>query len=411
MYYQINRETQKLELIFDKAEYMALDDAKKREIKSNFLFSRTIGGWVSRAKWPNTYYAEKTAQSLGAENRGKIGEALSFAEQMEAKAERAEARAERYEARADRAEAAGKALQKPIEDMHGDIAFFTQPIVNTSAGRAFGRRRQKMFEAWERGFEEFKKSDYYREAAETARETAAGTKPSDKGFCQRRMDDATKTINAQKKNLESYRKKLDRIEAGETLKTWGGEEISAETVNRWIENAEELMEAAISKYSYYAECLEALGGIQYNRENIKPGYIVKIKRWEHKVKIITCGPKNFRYQYIGGPLDKMQGMESYADILEIISADADADPAPVHPFQIGEKKDIPVWNSKERRYENHEHEIIKRTDKTITIRDNVTGETVRRTPQRREGRDGSTWAVFVNDSYNSGLFHAVKKEA
>ena len=403
MYYQINRETQKLELIFDKAEYMALPDEKKREIKSNFLFSRTAGGWVSRAKWPNTYYAEKTAQSIGADNRGKTGEALSFAEQMEAKAERAEARAERYEARADRAEAAGKALQKPIEDMHGDIAFFTQPIVNTSAGRAFGRRRDRMFAAWERGFEEFKKSDYYRDAAQTARETAAGTKPKDKGFCQRRMDDAKKTINAQQKNLESYKKKMDRISAGETLKTWDGSEITAETVSGWIETAEELIEAAISKYSYYAECLEALGGIQYNRENIKPGYIVKIKRFNQIVEVLSTGPKNFKYksEFGGG------WPESYAEILEIISTDGADQPAPVHPFQIGEKKEIPTWNSAASRYENHEHEIIKRTDKTVTIRDNVTGDTVNRKPQLRESRAGSTWAVFVNDHYNSGFFRTV----
>lgn len=407
MYYQINRETQKLELIFDKAEYMALPDEKKREIKSNFLFSRTVGGWVSRAKWPNTYYAEKTAQSIGAENMGKTGEALSFAEQMETKAKRAEARAERMEARAERAEATGKALQKPIEDMHGDVAFFTQPIINTSAGRAFGRRRDRMFAAWERGFEEFKKSEYYRDAAQTARETAAGTKPKDKGFCQRRMDDAQKTIKAQQKNLESYKKKMDRISAGETLKTWGGSEITAETVSGWIETAEELIEAAISKYSYYAECLESLGGIQYNRENIKPGYIVKMKRWNSIVTVTNCGPKNFRYKHNDGPLAGMGGMESYAEILEIISTDGAEQPAPVHPFQIGEKKEIPIWNSAASRYENHEHEIIKRTDKTVTIRDNVTGDTVNRKPQLRESRAGSTWAVFVNDHYNSGFFRTV----
>ena len=403
MYYQINRETQKLELIFDKAEYMALPDEKKREIKSNFLFSRTAGGWVSRAKWPNTYCAEKIAQSIGAENRGKTGEALSFSEQMEAKAERAEARAERYEARADRAEAAGKALQKPIEDMHGDISFFTQPIINTSAGRAFGRRRERMFAAWERGFEEFKKSDYYRDAAQTARETAAGTKPKDKGFCQRRMDDATKTIRAQKKNLESYRKELDRIEAGEELKTWSGEPVSAETVSGWIETAEELIEAAISKYAYYAECLEDLGGIQYSRENIKPGFMVKIKRFNKIVEVLSTGPKNFKYksEFGGG------WPESYAEILEIISTEGAEKPAPVHPFQIGEKWPAQVWNSAATRYETHEQEIIKRTDKTVTIRDNVTGETVRRTPQFRESKTGSAWAVWANDHYKSGFFKTV----
>lgn len=408
MYYQINRETQKLELIFDKAEYLALPDEKKREIKSNFLFSRTAGGWVSRAKWPNTYYAEQTAKSLGAENRGKTGEALSFAEQMEAKAERAEARAERMDARADRAEAAGKALQKPIEDMHGDIAFFTQPIVNTSAGRAFGRRRDRMFAAWERGFDEFKKSEYYRDAAQTARETAAGTKPKDKGFCERRMNDAEKTIRAQKKNLEHYKKQLEIIEKnGPQKRPWTEEEITAETVTGWIENAEEIMENAISKYAYYAECLEDLGGIQYSRENIKPGYVLRLKRWKMLVTVINCGPKNFRYKEIDGPCAGWQGMESYAEILEIISTEGAEKPAPVHTFTVGEKATLPIWNRETQRYEDHEHEIIKRTEKTVTIRDNVTGSTVNRKPQLREGHNGSSWAVFVNDEYRSGIFRHV----
>ena len=148
MYYQTNRETGKLELIFDKAEYQALPDEQKREIKSNFLFARSIGGWVSRCKFPNLYRAEEVARRLGADNRGKTGEALTFAEQQEHKAERAEARAERMENRSDRAAAEGKRLQKPIDDMHGDIAFFTQPNISSSAGRAFTNRRNKMWSAW-----------------------------------------------------------------------------------------------------------------------------------------------------------------------------------------------------------------------------------------------------------------------
>ena len=63
--------------------------------------------------------------------------------------------------------------------MRGDVAFFTQPNINSSAGRAFSNRRNKMFAAWEKGFDEFKKSEYYAERAEAARHTAAGTKPTD----------------------------------------------------------------------------------------------------------------------------------------------------------------------------------------------------------------------------------------
>ena len=136
MYYQINKETQKLELIFSKEEYLALPADMKSAIKSNFLFSRAISGWVSRAKFPNLYNAERIAKAIGAEDRGKVGETLSYEEQMERKAERAEARADRMEYKAKKATERGEALQKPINDMRGDIAFFTQPNISTSSGRA-----------------------------------------------------------------------------------------------------------------------------------------------------------------------------------------------------------------------------------------------------------------------------------
>lgn len=69
---------------------------------------------------------------------------------MEHKAERDEARAERYDIKSAKAIETGKALQKPIDDMHGDIAFFTQPNINSSASRAFSNKRDRMFAAWEK---------------------------------------------------------------------------------------------------------------------------------------------------------------------------------------------------------------------------------------------------------------------
>ena len=320
MYYQINKESGKLELVFSKDEYLALDSEKKSAIKSAFLFSRSIGGWVSRAKFPNLYRAEQIAKDLGAENRGKIGETLSFCEQQERKAERAEARANRMEYRAEQAEKRGEALQAPIDKMHGDIAFFTQPIVNTSAGRAFGRKREKMFAAWERGFDEFKKSEYYAERAETARQTAKNTKPEDKGFCLRRIEDAQKTIRAQKRNIEDYKEKLAKIERGEKVHSWHDENgLSADTVRGWIENAEEIIEQAISKEIYYRECIEALGGVSFCKENLSKGDLLIISRWKEPVRFVRGGPKNFTYEFTlahmtyadGTPI---QGKAAYAEI-------------------------------------------------------------------------------------------------
>ena len=153
MGYIENKETGKLELHFEKSEYMALSEEEKRKIKSTFLFSRASGAWVSRCKWPNLARPIQVAKDLGLENEGSTGERLTFEEQQERKAERAERRADRYEAKADKAEARSESLRAPIDRMHGDIAFFTQPNINTSAGRAFTRKRDRMWASWEKGMD------------------------------------------------------------------------------------------------------------------------------------------------------------------------------------------------------------------------------------------------------------------
>ena len=407
MYYQINRETQKLELIFSKEEYQALPSEQKSEIKGAFLFSRSIGGWVSRAKAPNLWRAEQVAKKLGAEARGKVGEALSFAEQQERKAERAEARAERMEYRAEQAERRGEDLQKPINDMHGDIAFFTQPNINTSAGRAFTNRRNRMFAAYERGMEEFKKSEYYAERAAAARETAEQTRPTDKGFCERRIRDAQKTIRAQRQNLELYRQRLDKLNSGEEVKRWNGEPLTVPEVERWIEDAEEIIEAAISKEIYYTECLEELGGVQFSRENVKPGYIVELNSGIYRkdvVEVVSAGPKNIKYKTVAGGTAFILSA-SYGEISRVISAEEKE--AEQHPFRAGDKFEVEIWNSERGKREKTPVEIVKATEKSVTILNTVSGQKVVRKPQKRAGRcydGGATWAVFLTEDYYSGCF-------
>lgn len=295
MYYIINRETEKLELHFDKSEYQALSDDQKSTIKSSFLFSKRGGCWVSRAKIPNLWRAEQVAKSLGAENQGKTGETLSFEEKMERKAERAEARADRMDARSDAAAGRAEQLQKPINDMHGDIAFFTQPNINTSSGRAFTRQRERMFAAFDRGFEEFKKSEYYAKRAEVARRTANLEKSKDKAFCDRRVKDAQKNIKAIQKNLDHYHAMLECDGMGEQQKRFDGTPIERAEIERWIEDAEERLESEISRLCYYQSCIDAQGGIPYSRENIKKGDFVKV-RYDEKCVVLSTGPKNITYQ-------------------------------------------------------------------------------------------------------------------
>lgn len=403
--YIINKETGKLELHFDKSDYLALPDNDKKEIKSNFLFSRKTNAWVSRAKFPNLYRAELVAKKLNLTNGGKIGETLSFKEQMERKAERAETRAERYDTRSSNAAMRGEKLQKPINDMHGDIAFFTQPNINSSAGRAFTNRRNRMFNAFEKGFEEFRKSEYYAERAAIARQTALDTKPDDKGFCDRRIKDAEKTYRAQKKNIESYNEYLEKIDSGKEIKRINGDLLTRQDVENWIENAEEIMEQAISKITYYKECLEDLGGVQFSKDNIKIGYVIELKKWG-KCRVIGTGKVNVRYQIMEGGAAGYGGTASYAEIVKIVSTNIED--IPKHPFKVGEKYTVDAWNSDTCEYESKIYVVIKITDQRVTLKSG-TERAVSRKPRRfkTNNLEGYLWALGITDGRNGTVY---KKE-
>ena len=383
MYYIINRETDKLELHFSKEEYQAMPDETKSTIRSNFLFSRRGGCWVSRAKRPHLSYVERIAKDLGAEYQGKTGEELTFEEKMERQADRAAARAERMDARSDAAAQRGEALQKPVENMRGDIAFFTQPNINTSAGRAFTRQRERMFAAFDRGFEEFKKSEYYAQRAEIARRTANLENSKDKAFCDRRVKDAQKNIKAIQKNLDHYHAMLECDGMGEQQKRFDGTPIERAEIERWIEDAEERLESEISRLCYYQSCIDELGGVQFSKENIKPGYVVK--------NIIYRTPNGFNLT------------AAYAEILEIVKAEETI--KPTHPFKVGETFEVGAYVDGHR--VKQVWEIVKSTATTVTLKNQTTGENIRRTPKIRWTCEGDKWALCIGDYIDSMFYHSI----
>ena len=73
-YYITNMETHKLELHFEKEDYLALPENLKKEINRNVLFSGKSNAWVSRAKFPNLWQDEAVAKKLGLIDGGKTGE-------------------------------------------------------------------------------------------------------------------------------------------------------------------------------------------------------------------------------------------------------------------------------------------------------------------------------------------------
>ena len=331
-YFIRNRETGKLELHFDKAVYDALTSEQKNDIKHNFLWGRKSNCWISRAKEPNLYRAIRCAESIGLEDAGKQGERLSFAEQMERKAERAERRAERYDARSDAAEAKGDALQKPYRDAAQDWSFVTQPNINTSAGRAFTNRRNRMFAAFEKGFSEFRRSAYWAERAKTARATAAQKELKNKGFVMRRIAERESDIRKLKKNIEAYEGYAAAFERGEEPVDSWGYKVKRENVEANLERWLDMLEAKLDELGFYQDCLEDLGGVQYDKSSFKRGDLLYISRWKEPVRFVRGGPKNFTYEFT---LDHMRladgrlmwGQASYAEITGRVEEKPAEDPA------------------------------------------------------------------------------------
>ena len=396
-YFIRNRETGKLELHFDKADYDDLTDDQKREIKGAFLWGRRSGCWISRCKEPNLWRAEKIAKALGLADGGTTGERLSFAEQQERKAEKAERRAERFECAADAAAARGEQLQKPISDMRGDIAFFTQPNINSSAGRAFTRQRERMFAAYESGFKEFNKSAYYRERAAIAHNTAAQKGLQDKGFIGRRIAECETALRKLKKNVERYEGFKQQIEQGTTVQRFNGEPLSLDTVNEWIETTLDRIEAQLDKLGHYQDALDALGGVEFSQENIKPGYIVKVKHFG-ACRVVSTGPKNITYQT---GVDGVVLTAAYAEIGGIVSAEEKA--AEPHPFKVGDTFTCSRWNGEKRVAERLEFHIIRATDKSVTIQTGDEKPFVRKPSQIAWDKSGK-WRLCITD-WNDGTVY------
>ena len=316
--YIFNLETTKIELHFEKSEYAALTAEQKADLKSAFLWSRTGGCWVSRAKEPNLWRVKQVAAKLGFTEEQREGERLSFSEQVERQAERAERRAERYEQYAENAARRGAALQQPLNHMRGDIAFLTQPIIAGHAGsQAFARRREKMFAQYEKGFDEYRKSGYFQDRARTARATADGAKYRDVAYLDRRIKECKSEIRARKKNILYYEETLATIENGKKEKRANGTPITAETVTGWMEHEYELIEKAIDKQAFLEACVDQCGGFQFSKDNVKVGYHVRLNKFG-LAEVVSAGSKNITYRILAGGARGMVLKAAYAEISEII---------------------------------------------------------------------------------------------
>jgi len=343
--YHLNLETNKIELHFTKQEYKALAESQKKDLKRAYLFKKLAGAWVSKST-NNHYNAIETAKKLGFTEGEKIGQRLSYEEQLERKEERAVDRAERYIQYAHNAATRGEQLQSAFNSHRGDIAFLTQPNVNSSGGRAFTNYRNRIVERFEKGFEEYRKSEYFQQKAITANETASMQQLKDKVY----LDNRIREMNASIKKLQ---KRIVELEARNNNSENPNYEILMELL--------EQMEYKMDKLAFFNNKLDELGGIQYDNSNIKPGYYVKIRGGWDLVR--KANPKTVETitQY------SLVIKHPYSEIKDVKIPDGWVEEKDTfeNPFKVD---DIVVGHYIGSDKISRAYQITKATSKTVTIR-------------------------------------------
>jgi hypothetical protein len=333
--YLLNKETQKIEMHFEKSEYQALSEEQKKEIKSTFLWSNYSKAWVSRSIHYH-YRAEQIAKKLGLEDAGSVDERMSYVEELEHKTEKAEAKAERYEQYSDNAEKRAENLQADFNKYRKDWSWLTQPIIAGHAGsQAFGRHKAKVMARYERGFEEYNKSEYYQDKAVMARATADNTKLKDKVYLHNKIKECNKTLKMYQEHIIKYEDALYKIQQGEELKNRSGEILTENLIEERITDRLEKYEWEYNKLEFFEKCLAELGGVEFSRDNIKVGYIVNIKHSGRRCEILSTGPVNVTYKILDGGAAGMVLTDPYAAIVEIVQTKEKSDKV-INPFIIGD---------------------------------------------------------------------------
>jgi hypothetical protein len=255
-YYVHNLETDKLNIFTGgKSEWMSIPEADRERIKSACLWSRSIDGWVSRAKGGKArFYALSVLEQNGFEDRGTTGE-----------------RAERFEDRAERAEATSDALYSRARTM-ADAIPFGQPILVGHHSEGRDRRfRARIESTFGRAFEAGDKAKYYERRAECARQSADGSKYTDPRYLGNRIKEMKSEIALIENRLQGKFYHYDQPKP-----------ISDEDRERITGHLDE----ALEKLEFYEHCLESCGRTVYNKASLKGKQAVRVRgRWELIVKL------------------------------------------------------------------------------------------------------------------------------
>ncbi|WP_291727518.1 DUF3560 domain-containing protein [Bernardetia sp.] len=308
--YKINSDG-KAELSFDYQDYKSLSSSEKQDIKRNFLFSRGKSAWISRGKFPNIAFdiIKKFGFTLD-----KKEERKTFEQQIESKKEKAESRADRFLKKSEKATQKAKNLQSAFNRYRKDWSWLTQPITNSSQGRAFANHKSKVARDYDEGIREYEKSNNYIDKANSASKTAEFEKYSDLSFLQRKIKEVEKSIKKLDSWLPNYIEKVSQLDDVEENKT---DILKAQLYfDQYTEKIEE--KAFLVKK---LKDLQENGAIIYNKENLKNARYVKLKAsyGNYWVEVKKLNPKTVGYIFrseFGGK--ERINKELYENVVDVV---------------------------------------------------------------------------------------------
>ncbi|MCU0436702.1 MAG: DUF3560 domain-containing protein [Raineya sp.] len=326
--YKINSDG-KAELYFDYNDYKSLSNDDKKKIKSYFLFSRPKGAWISKGKFYGSYMVEKIVKELGFSLEGK-DERKTYEEKIEQKLGNAEKRADRFEAKSAKSEKKAESLQAEFNKYRKDWSWLTQPFVNTSGGRAFQKSKDRVMNKYEKGFEEYKKSEYYQDRAETSKHYAKDLQRQfeDKDYLMRKIKEATKSIEKWDTWLPGYIEKAETMEEGDPRKLK-------------IELAFDEYKETVQRKAFLVAKLEELKekGVRFfDKENMKGATYINAKgngdRW---FKVYRLNPTTVTHSWFVGDWKSL-----YSEILDFVTDDDDYTVIPKSYTNSGKPYDFQI---------------------------------------------------------------------
>lgn len=274
MHFIRNKETEKVELHFTKAEYLALPEERKRWVKDNFRFSPSIPAWTSKRKLEN-FYQWSTLKEYGFDDQGTAGEKLSFAEKVEREQQKAEERADRMETRVEKNEQESTNRYNQAHEIASWIPPGQPILVGHHSEKRHRAALEKIDNNMRKSIEADEKAKYYANRLSAAQHTAEGKKFKNAGYLVNRIKEC-------EANIRSYERGLQ----GKIYHYSEPQPISEKAATYWREKIADEQD----KLDYMTYCLKQLSAEKtvWTRETLKEMKFAKVKgRWR---EIVRCNP-------------------------------------------------------------------------------------------------------------------------